>query len=80
MEFSSIATFSSLSAGGTRKCFIMTAGCEIGLIIGLGTIYFTNYRLVSEDAIYLSIGLGTIEFTNSRLVAEDDRLALFVFL
>ena len=79
MEFTSIATFSSLYAGGARNCFIMAAGFAIALLIGSGTIDFTNSRLVSEDAIALLIGSGKIDFTNSRLVAEDDRLALFVF-
>ena len=49
------------------------------LLIGSGTIDFTDSRLNAEDAIALLIGLGTIDFTNSRLVSEDDRLALFVF-
>ena len=79
MEFLSIATFSSLSAGGTRNCFIMAATILISSSIGSGTIDFTNSRLVAEDAISLLIGSGTIDFTNSRLVAEDDCLALFVF-
>ena len=79
MEFSSIATFSSLSSGGTRNCFIMAAGFAIALLIGSGTIDFKNSRLFAEDEIYLLIGSGKIDFTNSRLVAEDDRLDLLVF-
>ena len=49
MKFSSIATFSSLSAVGTRSCYIMTASFAIALLIGSGTIDFTNSRLVAED-------------------------------
>ena len=57
----------------------MAAGFAIALLIGSGTIDFTNYRLVAEDAIALLIDSGTIDFANSRLVAEDDCLALFLF-
>ena len=58
----------------------MAAGFAIALLIGSGTIEFTNSRLVAEDAIALLIGSGTIEFTNYILGAEYDRLSLFVFL
>ena len=79
MEFSPIATLSSLSVGGTRNCFIIAAGFAIALLISSRTIDFTNSRLVAEDEIYLLIGSGKIDFTNSRLVAEDDRLVLLSF-
>ena len=59
-----IATFSSLSAGGTRNCFIMATVFEIALLIGSGTIDFTNSRLVAEDKIALLIGSGTIDWDN----------------
>ena len=53
---------------------IVSPNISIALLIGSGTIDFTNSRLVAEDAIVLLIGSGEIDFTNFRLVAEGVRM------
>ena len=49
MEFSLIATFSSLSAGRTKNCFVMAAGFATALLIGSEKIYLINSRLVAKS-------------------------------